>query len=119
MGRHPSKYRNVKTQVDGIMFASKREADRYGGLKFLQKAGQIWSLECHPRWPLRCGGTPIKIRNKNNVARQVFYVADFSYRMRSDNELIVEDVKGFDTPISRLKRGIMEADHGIKVRIIK
>ena len=44
-----SKYRNVKTEVDGILFASKKEARRYSELKLLERAGEIAHLELQPR----------------------------------------------------------------------
>src|SRR5690606_369436 len=50
--RKPSKYRNVRTTVDGITFDSKREAERYGELKTMEAAGVISDLELQPRFPL-------------------------------------------------------------------
>lgn len=40
-----SKYRAVKTEVDGMTFASKKEAARYCELKMLEKAKQIRNLK--------------------------------------------------------------------------
>ena len=40
-----SKYRAVKTEVDGITFDSKREAARYMELMLMQRAGEIKRLE--------------------------------------------------------------------------
>lgn len=37
----PSKYKAVRTEVDGYKFASKAEARRYAELKLLVKAGEI------------------------------------------------------------------------------
>ncbi|WP_416330384.1 DUF1064 domain-containing protein, partial [[Clostridium] innocuum] len=39
-----SKYGAVKTEVDGIMFDSKREASRYQELRLLEQAGEITNL---------------------------------------------------------------------------
>lgn len=39
-----SKYGAVKTEVDGIMFDSKREASRYQELRLLEQAGEIANL---------------------------------------------------------------------------
>ena len=44
IGRKPGKYGNKKTVVDGITFASKKEARRYGELILLQKGGLISRL---------------------------------------------------------------------------
>lgn len=36
----PSKYRNQPTEINGIRFASKKEARRYQDLKLLERAHQ-------------------------------------------------------------------------------
>ena len=43
-----NKYNAIKKEVDGVVFDSTIEARRYGDLKFMQMAGQISNLECHP-----------------------------------------------------------------------
>jgi hypothetical protein len=48
----PNKYRNIKTIVDGITFASKKEAKRYSELKLLERAGMITDLELQPAFNL-------------------------------------------------------------------
>ena len=40
-----NKFGNTKVVVDGIKFDSKKEANRYGNLKLLQKAGEISDLK--------------------------------------------------------------------------
>ena len=47
-----NKYRNIKTEVDGIKFDSKREAQRYQELKLLEKGGVISNLELQPKFEL-------------------------------------------------------------------
>ena len=39
-----NKYGNEKTVVDGITFASRKEASRWQELKMLEKAGEITGL---------------------------------------------------------------------------
>ena len=51
------KYNAIPTTVDGIRFASKREARRYLELKLLQKAGHISDLELQPRFRLMSAST--------------------------------------------------------------
>jgi hypothetical protein len=63
-----SKYRNVKTEVDGIKFDSKKEATRYGQLRLLEKAGLIGNLRLQVQYPLIVHG--VKVGS---------YVADFVY----------------------------------------
>jgi len=97
-----SKYGNRKTVVDGITFASAKEAKRFGELKLLEKAGVIADLTLQPRFPLKVNGLLI-----------CTYVGDFTYR--SDGASVVEDSKGFITPEFRLKKKLMLAVHGIEV----
>jgi dsDNA-binding SOS-regulon protein len=40
-----NKYLNKKTEIDGITFASKKEAKRYSELKLLEKAKKIEDLQ--------------------------------------------------------------------------
>jgi|TARA_R110002020_G_scaffold358082_2_gene570362 hypothetical protein len=74
------KYRNIPTEVDGIRFASKKEANRYSELKLLVLAGRISKLEIHPQIALMVNG--MKIGK---------YTADFRYR--ENGESVLEDVK--------------------------
>lgn len=114
-----TKYRNVKTTVDGVQFDSKAEAKRYRELYLLRIAGEIDNLKLQPRYPLMCGANHIRIRNKHGQPRNSYYYADFEYRDCKSKETIVEDVKGFDTPVSRLKRAIIEAQTGVRVVIVR
>jgi hypothetical protein len=102
-----NKYRNQPTEVDGIRFASKREANRYGQLKLLQMGGKIRNLQLQVRF---------RIAVKNQKICD--YVADFSYDESSvDGWLpVVEDVKGVRTQIYKLKKKLMLAVHGIQIR---
>jgi len=117
-----SKYKAVKTTIDGITFDSKKEAKRYTELKLLEKAGHITHLELQPEYQITINGAKI-----------CKYKADFRYftvraedreqyksskgewivpTMTGDKEgQIVEDVKGFKTPIYRLKKKLVEASY--------
>jgi len=86
----------------------------------MQEAGEIISLEVQPKFPLRVNGQPIKIRSDRYPGgRAVSYYADFSYYDERLGERVVEDVKGQDTPMSRLKRAIVEAQYGVPVKIVR
>jgi len=63
-----SKYRAVKTVVDNITFASKKEAARYQELRLMEKAGEIRYLELQPRFDFKVNGINLG-----------FYKADFLY----------------------------------------
>lgn len=115
-----AKYKNKRVQYDGYKFDSIRECERYKELCLLQDAGEITVLEVQPKFPLRCGDTEIKIRSgRYPNGRRVSYYADFSYRDERTGKRVVEDVKGQDTPVSRLKRAIVEAQYGVPVTIVR
>lgn len=97
------KYNNEPTEVDGLRFASKKEARRYGELLILERAKKITELKLQPRFPIIIDG--IKVCT---------YVADFSYQ---DTEqlhgggVVVEDVKGVRTAMYKLKKKLFEASY--------
>lgn len=99
----PNKFRNQPSEVDGIRFASKKEARRYGELRLLEKVGHIRDLRLQPRFPL-------KVNDKLICT----YVADFEYRLKT-GELIVEDAKGHRTREYITKAKLFEALHGFPV----
>jgi hypothetical protein len=99
-----NKYRAVKTEVDGIMFDSKREAARYMELVLLERAGEISRLELQPKYDCVVNGKKI-----------CTYKADFRYF--NANGSVVEDVKGMKTPVYRLKKKLVEALFpGVKIQ---
>lgn len=101
-----SKYGAVKTTVDGIEFHSKAEAKRYTELKLLQRGGYIRQLELQPVYQI--------VINQKPVCKVIL---DFRYF--EGQERVVEDVKGRDNPLSRLKRRLVEACYpGTKVRVV-
>jgi hypothetical protein len=105
------KYNATKTVVDGITFASKAEAKRYAELKLLEKAGEITHLHLQPKYILRPAGS---------VGYIGTYIGDFSYvTTGSRPREIVEDVKGFKTPLYKWKKKHVEAQYGIKIVEIK
>lgn len=114
--RPRSKYGAIPTEVDGVRFASKKEARRYGELKLLERAGEIHSLELQPRFPLlvpsRGHGGPWDRAHIGD------YVADFRYREGPRGLLRIEDVKGMKTALYRWKKKHVEAQYGIEIREI-
>lgn len=99
------KYGNKPTIVDDIRFPSKKEATRYGQLKWLEKAGEITDLKIKTRHPIIVGG--IKVCD---------YEDDFSYLNKGDTARTIEDAKGFRTPVYRLKKKLMRACNGIEIK---
>lgn len=97
-----SKYRNVRTEVDGISFHSKKEANRYIELRDMLTNEDITSLSLQ---------VPYKIVvNGQLICR---YIADFVYMQ--DGKTIVEDVKGRITDVYRLKKKLMKVCHNIDI----
>lgn len=101
------KYRNVPTVVDGIRFASKREAFRYCELKLLQKAGEISDLKLQPRYPLTVNGLHV-----------CTYVADFDYQDNSTERLVTEDSKGVRTRDFINKAKLFHALYGREIVLV-
>lgn len=92
--------------VDGIVFASGKEAKRYGDLKLLERAGEITHLELQPSFPVLIKGQTFCI-----------YTADFAYREKG--YWIVEDVKSSGTAKDaayRLRKKAAQLFHDITVR---
>ena len=88
----PRKYRNVKTEVDGITFDSKAEANRYCELRAAKRAGTIQGFGIQPSFVL-----------EGSVRyRPDFIVCDLG------GHIWVEDVKGVETQAFRLKRKLWE-----------
>ncbi len=85
--QRPLKYKNIPTEIDGIRFASKKEARRYCELKLLLKQGAINDLELQPKFDFPMGFS---------------YKADFRYK-DPNGRVIVEDVKGIKTDVFKLK----------------
>ncbi len=92
-----SKYRAIRTEIDGIVFASKKEAARYAELKMLERSGYITQLVLQPKFPLLSNGQKIGS-----------YIADFAY-ITKDSKQVIEDVKGMKTPVYRLKFKLFHA----------
>lgn len=113
------KYKNVKEMVDGRSFDSRKEAARYRQLKLLHLAGEISEPECQPSFRLGTEDKPVLIKSKGYPAgRRATYRGDFRYTDLKSHDTVVEDVKGMDTPISRLKRAIVEAQYGVTIQLL-
>lgn len=129
-----SKYKAVRTEVDGITFASKKEARRYGELKLLERAGHVRNIVVQPRFDLYAHDLTVEAKLRRIRAavdgrhdpvkpvKVATYVADFQYEQRalsaSENERwqkVIEDVKGVRTAVYQLKRKMFEAQYGLPI----
>ena len=115
-----NKYHNHKTIVDGRCFDSKKEAKRWGVLKFLEEQGNISDLQRQVKFVLIPAQREANTTGKRGgiikgkvIEREVSYIADFTYI--KDGELIVEDTKGVRTPEYVIKRKLMLWIKGIRI----
>lgn len=84
--------------VDGIVFDSKGEMQRYLDLVLLENRGEISELRLQPEFTLEEG-----YRGRDGkYVRPVKYIADFSYW--ENKNYVVEDYKGHQTSQYLLKR---------------
>lgn len=102
-------------------FDSKAEASRFAQLRLLLNAGMIRGLRLQVRFPLYADGG--KISSEKLGKPLTTYVADFCYEERRGSEFfaIVEDTKGDavhgQTDLFKLKRKLVEACYGVRLRI--
>ena len=104
--RH-SKYGNLKTEYNGVIFHSKKEANYCQQLDFLKKAkgdrDQVLRYEMQVPYQIIMNG--IKISK---------YLADFKV-WYADGRVAVIDVKGVRTQTYSLKKKLVEAQYGIRI----
>jgi uncharacterized protein YigE (DUF2233 family) len=104
-----AKYRNTKTELDGYLFDSKKEAARWQELRLLEKGGIITDLIPHPCYGLHAvtpSGDKLQIGT---------YKPDFQYR--EAGVMRIEDVKVgvTKTEAYQLRKRIFEAEYGLLV----
>ncbi|WP_053942363.1 DUF1064 domain-containing protein [Kallipyga gabonensis] len=102
--RRYSKYNAKRTKVLGHTFDSKAEANRFLYLKALEQKGEILDLELQPRFPL----LDSYVNGEGKRIRPISYVADFRYKDAESGEVVIEDVKGRETDVYRLKKKLFE-----------
>lgn len=109
-----NKYNNQITEVDGIKFDSKKEADYYCQLKLLKRAGEIKDFGMQERFEL------LPTFKKNGTTfRSITYIADFVV-VNNDGTTEVIDVKGMETQTFKIKQKLFEYMYPDKsLKIIK
>lgn len=100
-----NKYNARKTIVDGIIFDSAKESARYCDLRLLEKAKVIKGLKRQVEFPIVINSIKICV-----------WRADFVYTEKGQE--ITEDCKGYRIKIYRLKKRLVEAVYGIKIKEI-
>ena len=122
----PRKYKNTKIEVDGIMFDSKKEAERFRELKAMEEAGEIHGLAMQQKFVLIPAqrepdivGMRGSIKKGKTIEKECAYIADFVYYAGPNNEqMIVEDTKGYKTKDYIIKRKLMLYFYGIRIHEI-
>lgn len=110
MGLNKSKYHSIKTEVDGIIFDSRKEAKRYRELKIMKAGKIIKDFDLQPEFQYNV--TFSANGNKFMVTRR--YIADFLV-YHNDGREEIEDVKGVRTAEYKRKKKIIEKLYGIKI----
>lgn len=100
-----SKYHNRKTKG----FDSAKEWRRNQELEALQRAGEISELNRQVPFVLMPSYTISDETTKQGfrTIREIRYIADFTYRLK-DGTRIIEDVKGMQTDVFKIKRKLLE-----------
>lgn len=103
-----SKYGNKRVEYDGHTFDSILERDYYIHLKLRERLGEVYEVEMQRPISLRVNGFVV-----GTLRVDFWFYDDVQKRTR------VVDTKGFETDVSRIKRKLVKAIHGIDVEIVK
>lgn len=101
-----NKFGAVKTEYNGYVFDSKKEAARAQELDLLIKAKEVVSVVYQPKFDCVVNGKKI-----------CTYKADFKVMYKDGHEEI-EDVKGFKTPVYKLKKKLVGALFNVEIKEI-
>ena len=107
-----NKYNAKKIEIDGYIFDSVAEGNRYCELKLLQKQKYIKGLMVHPRFELLG-----KFKCKGKIIKPIYYEADFMYQ--EGDKTVVEDVKGVLTKEYKLKKKLFLSKYGDKYEFLE
>ncbi len=100
-GSRRSKFNNTRITIDGIAYHSIGEANRHRELILLERGGLISDLKHQVRIPLYS-------KSETLICR---YISDFTYNDEETGESVVEDYKGFETDMFKLKWKWLQADY--------
>lgn len=100
------KYGRIKKEMDGHLFDSTSEALAYRVLRQWEQHGVISGLKLQPTFRLQDG-----FRNEQGKwHRPIDYRADFEFIDVGGGRMVV-DVKGFETPVFRMKEKMFRAKY--------
>lgn len=95
------KYNAQPVTIGEYRFDSIKEANRYRELVLLEMAGEVTNIIVHPKYELQ----PAFSKNGKSY-RAISYEANFQYKDLTTGKLVVEDVKGFETEVWKIKQKI-------------
>jgi DNA-binding transcriptional regulator YiaG len=98
MGEKKPKYRNKKTEVNGILFDSKAESEYYVHLMELKTIGVVKEFTLQPKY---------EVLPAFHGQKAVHYIADFRIEYNNGSVYIV-DIKGHETAEFKIKRKMYE-----------
>lgn len=102
-----NKFGAQKTEYNGRVFDSKKEARRAFELEAMRRAGEVVKIDYQPRYDI--------IVNGKNIG---YYKADFRVTY-SDGRIEIEDVKGLKKgsaySVFRIKKKLVEALYDVKI----
>lgn len=104
-----SKFKNQRCEYQGQSFRSKRELQRFLILQNDLSLGVISDLRREVPFEL----AP-KVMLDGRCKPALRYFADFVYNR--GGVTVVEDAKGVQTPVYRIKKHLMKTVHGINVK---
>ena len=110
--KKPSKYRSVKTEYNGVIYDSKKEAAYAKTIDFYLETGLIKNLLTQVKfewWESHFLGTLKSIDFKRK------YICDFVYFDVTSGQTMYVDVKGFRTAEFKKKKKIVEHLFNIKI----
>ena len=96
--------------LQGLMHQSTAEARRCDELHLMEKGGLVSEIQAHPQERFRLDVNGVHVCD---------YLADFVYFDNERKQRVVEDVKGFQTEVSKFKLRLMEAVHGVSVELVR
>ena len=120
-----NKYHSKKVKVNGEVFDSKKEFNRWCELRLLERAGKIRDLQRQVKFELLPAQYRVSTTRTGQkrmcIERAVSYVADFVYKEQlvQDGDFcvtVVEDTKGVRTTDYIIKRKLLLYMHDIRIR---
>jgi len=106
--KKPSKYKNVRTSVDGWVFDSKLEANRYKDLKLLRQGGQI-------EYFLR----QVPFHLPGGVIFRVDFMIKWRTTLLVEDRITFEDAHGPDTDAKTNKIKQVKELYGVEVTLVR